>query len=83
MMIIIIMIIIILKNNNIYYNNYNNKEDKIIRILRVLLTFANCIEPDEMQHTAAFHQGMHCLLRFKQPSATEIHHNLENSTCDP
>ena len=36
-----------------------------------------------MQHDAAFHQGMHCLLRFKQPSGTEIHHNLETSTCDP
>ena len=36
-----------------------------------------------MQHNAAFHQGLHCLLRFKQPSRREIHHNLENSTCDP
>ena len=41
--------------------------------------------PDEMQHNAAFYQGLHCLLRLKQPSGTEIHHtcNLENSTCDP
>ena len=29
-----------------------------------------------------FHQGLHCLLRLKQPSGTEIHHNLD-STCDP
>ena len=36
-----------------------------------------------MQHDAAFQQGLHCLLRFKQPSRREIHHNLENSTCDP
>ena len=36
-----------------------------------------------MQHYAAFHQGLHCLLRLKQPSGTEIHHNLENSTYDP
>ena len=36
-----------------------------------------------MQHHAAFHQGLHCLLRLKQPSGTEIHHNLENSTLDP
>ena len=40
-------------------------------------------DPDEMQHAAAFHQGLHCLLRLKQPSGTEIHHNLENFTCDP
>ena len=45
---------------------------------------ANSEDPDEMQHYAAFHQGLHCLLRLKQPSAsgTEIHHNLETSTCD-
>ena len=24
-------------------------------------TFANSEEPDEMQHNAAFHQGVHCL----------------------
>ena len=35
-----------------------------------------------MQHHTAFHQGLHCLVRLKQPSGTEIHHNLENSTCD-
>ena len=23
-------------------------------------TFANCEDPDEMQHDAAFHQGLHC-----------------------
>ena len=36
-----------------------------------------------MQHYAAFHQGLHILLRLKQPSGTEIHHNLETSTCGP
>ena len=46
-------------------------------------TLANSEDPDEMQHDAAFHQGVHCLLRLKQPSGTEKHRNLENSTCDP
>ena len=46
-------------------------------------TLANSEDPDEMQHNAAFHQGLHCLLRLKQPSGTKIHHNLEQSTCDP
>ena len=46
-------------------------------------TLAKSEDPDEMQHNAAFHQGLHCLLRFKQPSGTEIHQNLENSTCFP
>ena len=43
----------------------------------------NSEDPDEMQHYAAVHQGLHCLLRFKEPSRTEIHHNLENSISDP
>ena len=46
-------------------------------------TFANSEDPDEMQHNAAFHQGQHCLPILKQPSGTEIHQNLEISTCDP
>ena len=36
---------------------------------------ANSEDPDEMQHNAAFHQGLHCLLKLKQTSGTEIHHN--------
>ena len=40
-------------------------------------------DPDEMQHDAAFHQGLHCLLRLKLPPGTEKHYNLETSTCDP
>ena len=43
-------------------------------------TFANSEDTDEIQHNAAFHQGLHCLIRLKQPSGTEIHH-LE--TFDP
>ena len=46
-------------------------------------TLANSEDPDEMQHNAAFHQDLHCLLRLKLPSGTEIHHNVETSTCDP
>ena len=46
-------------------------------------TLANSEDPDEMQHKAAFHQGLHCLLRLKQPLGIEIHHNLEKSTSYP
>ena len=46
-------------------------------------TLAYSVDPEEMQHNAAFHQGLHCLLWLKQPSGTEIHHNLENSSCYP
>ena len=37
----------------------------------------------QMQHKAAFFQGLHCLLRLKKPSGTEIHHNLDHFTYDP
>ena len=46
-------------------------------------TLANDEGPDEMQHNSAFHQSLHYLLRLKQPSGTEIYHNLLTSTCDP
>ena len=36
-------------------------------------TLANSEDPDEMQQNAAFHQGLPCLPRLKQPSGTEIH----------
>ena len=39
-------------------------------------TLANSIDPDEMQHNAAFHHGLHCLLRLKSSSSTEINHNF-------
>ena len=46
-------------------------------------TLANSEDPDEMHYYAAFHQGLHCLLRLKQSSWTEIHHSLENFPRDP
>ena len=46
-------------------------------------TLANSEDPDEMKHNAAFHQCLHCLLKIKQPSGTQIHYALEAFTCDP
>ena len=34
-------------------------------------TLGKCEDPDKMQHHAAFYQGLHCLLRFRQLSGTE------------
>ena len=34
-------------------------------------TLANSEDPDEMSHNAAFHQGLHCLLRQNQSSEKE------------
>ena len=35
-------------------------------------TLANTEDSDEMQQNAAFHQGLHCLLKLKQHTGTEI-----------
>ena len=32
-------------------------------------TLAKSEDPDEMQHKAAFHLGLHCVLRYKQSSS--------------
>ena len=32
--------------------------------LKVVLIIANSVDPDEMQHYAAFHQGLHCLPKY-------------------
>ena len=36
------------------------------------VTLSNSEDPGEMPHNAAFHQGLHCLLRQNQYSAKEI-----------
>ena len=41
-------------------------------------TLPNSADPDEMQHAAAFHQDLHCLLKVKQYLGSEINHNLKN-----
>ena len=46
-------------------------------------TLTKIEDPDEMQHNAAFHQGLHCLPTLKHSSVTVTHFNLENSKCDP
>ena len=32
--------------------------------LKIFFTFTNSEDPDEMQHYAAFHLGLHCLQKF-------------------
>ena len=43
-------------------------------------TLANNEDTDEMPHSAAFHQGLHCLQRIKQIFMIEMHHILESFT---
>ena len=42
--------------------------------------FVNSEDPDEMAHKVAFHQRLHCFLRRKQFSGTEMHHFIERLT---
>ena len=32
--------------------------------MKFFLILANSADPDEMQHHAAFHQGLHCLIKY-------------------
>ena len=44
----------------------------ILETPKQALYLANSEDPDEMQHNAAFHQCLHCLLILNQSSGTEI-----------
>ena len=46
-------------------------------------SLANSKDPDEMLHSVAFHQGLHCLLRLKRATEKELVFHLEIITCDP
>ena len=47
--------------------------------------FVNSVNPHDISQNAAFHQGLHCLLKQNQSSEKEIQYFyfLENITCDP
>ena len=35
-----------------------------ILLSEICFTFTNSVDPDEMQHDAAFHLGLHCLRKY-------------------
>ena len=39
----------------------HNLKKNVIFCLKFFFTFANSVDPDEMQHYAAFYLGLHCL----------------------
>ena len=46
-------------------SGYNLKEKNIVLFcLKIFFTFTNSVDPDEMQHYAAFHLGLHCLQKY-------------------
>ena len=48
-----------------------------------MCALSNSEDPYEMQHYAAFHKGLHCLLRLNRFSEEDIQFYLEIITCDP
>ena len=36
----------------------------VFKFLKIALTSAKSVDPDEMQHYAAFHLGLHCLQKY-------------------
>ena len=41
-----------------------NYKNVIFFCLKIFFTFTNSVDPDEMQHYAAFHLGLHCLQKY-------------------
>ena len=62
--------VFLLCTHSIYFDK---KERKKIRS-----TFANSEDPDEMQHNASFHQGLHCLYMKKDLQTREYNIFFEN-----
>ena len=43
---------------------YNFQKYIVLYCLKIFFTFANSVEPVEMQHYAAFQLGLHCLQKY-------------------
>ena len=48
-----------------------------------VLTTADSEDPDEMPHTSAFYQALHCLFRQKRSSEKKKYTLFGNCNCDP
>ena len=51
--------IVCFKGPQVDVSNYD-----VFLSLKFVLILANCADPDEMQHYAAFHLGLHCLQNY-------------------
>ena len=45
-------------------SGYNFKKILYSFFLKIFFTFTNSVDPDKMQHYAAFHLGLHCLQNY-------------------
>ena len=50
-------------NSPLWVSGYNLKKI-VFFCLKIFFTFTNSVDPDEMQHYAAFHLGLHYLLKY-------------------
>ena len=75
---------------NAYYNvfchnlkNFLNKPKPFVDLKSLTGSLPNTEDPDEMPHNAAFHQGLHFLLRHNRSSEKKQHYFMKIVTCDP
>ena len=45
-------------------SGYNFQKNIVFFCLKIFFTFSKSVDPDEMQHFAAFHLGLHCLQKY-------------------
>ena len=45
-------------------SGYNFHKNIVLFCQKICFTFTNSVDPDEMQHYAAFHRGLHCLQKY-------------------
>ena len=50
--------------HNLGVSSFNFQNNIVFFCLKIFFTFTNCEDPDEMQHYAAFHLGLHCLQKY-------------------
>ena len=43
---------------------YKLKKKDFFYCMKIIFTFTNSVDPDEMQHYAAFHLGLNCLQKY-------------------
>ena len=52
--------------SNICFKDHRSEFPKydVFKFQKIVLTSAKCVDPDEMQHYAAFHLGLHFLQKY-------------------
>ena len=69
---------ILVRMTNIAANRVKgcSKNYTSLSLLKIVFVLANSADPDEMLHIAAFHQGLHCLLKYPFIGFNEFNQGL-------